>query len=76
MRIRGHVSCDAPRMSLPSPTPAGNAENRPDPRTGIADADLPVTPADDDVDLNDEDTDVVDDLPVADHREPHAPQEP
>ena len=35
---------------------------------------LPVTPSDDDIDLNDEDTDTVDDHPVATERHPHAPQ--
>lgn len=34
----------------------------------------PVTPSDDDIDLNDEDTDTVDDLPVATERHPHVPQ--
>jgi hypothetical protein len=33
---------------------------------------LPVTPADDDIDLNDEDTDTVDQQPVATERHPHA----
>lgn len=33
---------------------------------------LPVTPADDDIDLNDEDTDTVDEHPVATERHPHA----
>jgi hypothetical protein len=32
---------------------------------------LPITPSDDDIDLNDEDTDTVDDHPIATHREPH-----
>jgi hypothetical protein len=34
---------------------------------------LPVTPSDDDIDLNDEDTDTVDDHPVATDRHPHTP---
>jgi hypothetical protein len=36
-------------------------------------APLPVTPSDDDIDLNDEDTDTVDDHPVATERHPHIP---
>ena len=35
---------------------------------------LPLTPSDDDIDLNDEDTDTVDDQPVATERHPHVPQ--
>jgi hypothetical protein len=34
---------------------------------------LPVTPSDDDIDLNDEDTDTVDAHPVATDRHPHYP---
>lgn len=33
---------------------------------------LPVTPSDDDIDLNDEDTDTVDEHPVATDRHPRA----
>jgi hypothetical protein len=40
------------------------------------DSELPVTPADDDIDLNDEDTDTVDEQPVATERHPHAATSP
>ena len=33
--------------------------------------DLPLSPSDDEIDLNDEDTDTVDELPVATDRHPH-----
>ena len=32
---------------------------------------LPLSPSDDEIDLNDEDTDTVDNLPVATDRHPH-----
>ena len=43
----------------------------PDDESGLP---LPLTPSDDDIDLNDEDTDTVDDQPVATERHPHVPQ--
>jgi len=38
--------------------------------------DLPLSPSDDEIDLNDEDTDTVDDVPVATDRHPHVPSPP
>jgi hypothetical protein len=49
-------------MQTPSRTPS----HLPKPQD-----DLPLTPSDDDVDLSEEDTDTVDDLPIATDRHPH-----
>lgn len=62
-------------MASPTQPPSQPPRHTPLTRDPEAAEKLPLSPADDEVDLNDEDTDTVDNLPVATDRHPHVKQD-